>query len=319
MELRTIEYFSTVASEGSMRGAAKKLGLSQPALTKAMRRLEDEIGVNLFDRRSHGVVLTVFGECFLRHARTLRAGMTEAASEIAALRDGTTGLVRIGAGPSWQSRVIPDAIRRFRDLRPGVRLQIVGGIDHALKAQLRAGALDMVVAAVPDHDDAPDLQSRRLRVDEYRVIADRSHPLHHAEDCSLADLLTYPWILPSPETYLVRRLGVLMRAHGLTPPQPMLETDIVSLKLELMRDSPYLSFHAVDQLASSGVPEIKPLALATATWQRVTGIIMRRGVEPNPAAALFVDIIEALCRENGDTAPPAHKSARPSTRRKAVA
>ena len=56
--------------------------------------------------------------------------------------------------------------------------------------------------------------------------------------------------------------------------------------------------------------EIAPLALETATWQRVTGIIMRRGVEPNPAAALFVGIIEGLCRESDDTAPPGHRSIR---------
>jgi DNA-binding transcriptional LysR family regulator len=302
LELRTIDYFSTVAAEGSMRGAAKKLGLSQPALTKAMRRLEDEIGVNLFDRRSRGVVLTVFGQCFLRHARTLRAGMADAASEIEALRDGTAGLVRLGAGPSWQTRVIPDAIRRFRELRPNVRLLVMGGIDHSLKEQLRAGALDLVVAAVPDGEDEPDLESRGLRVDEYRVIADAGHPLQSAKNAALADLLDYPWILPSPQTYLVRRLAVMMRAHGLTPPRPMIETDIVGLKLDLMRGSRYLSFHAVDQLASSGVPEIRPIPMREASWQRTAGIIMRRGVEPNPAAALLVEIIVELLGQHRDGA-----------------
>jgi DNA-binding transcriptional LysR family regulator len=196
VELRNIEYFLAVAAEGSLRAAAKRLGLTQPALTKAMRRLEDEAGVSLFDRRSRGVSLTVYGQCFLRHARTIRAGMAEAESEIQALRNGTSGLVRVGAGPSWQSRVIPEAIRRFRSDRPGVKLRVIGGTDDVLKAELSIGALDMVVAAMPEGTEAPDLEGRALLVDEYRVIADRNHPLQTAAHCTVADLLDFPWICP---------------------------------------------------------------------------------------------------------------------------
>ena len=305
MELRNIEYFLAVAAEGSMRAAAKKLGVTQPALTKAMHRLESETGVTLFDRRSRGVSLTVYGESFRRHARTIRAGMAEAESEIRALRDGTSGLVRLGAGPSWQGRVIPDAIRRFRNDRPGVRLQVIGGTDDVLKAELRAGHLDLVVAAVPEGNEAPDLEGRALLVDEYRVIADKSHPLQTATGTTIADLLDHPWILPNPRTYLVRRLEVLMRSHGLTPPRSMIETDILELKLALMRDSTYLSFHAIDHLRSTGVDDIGPLPLEGAGWKRSAGIITRRGVEANPAAAHLADLIERLCTRVRE--PPARR------------
>lgn len=189
MELRNIEYFLAVAAEGSMRAAAKTLGLTQPALTKAMRRLEDEAGVSLFDRRSRGVSLTVYGQCFLRHARNIRAGMADAECEIQALRSGTSGLVRIGAGPAWQTRVLPEAIARFRDERPAVQLLIGGGTDDVLKAELRKGALDLVVAAMPEGAEAPDLEGRALLDDEYRVIADAGHPLHANRDARMADLL----------------------------------------------------------------------------------------------------------------------------------
>lgn len=300
VELRNIEYFLAVAAEGSMRAAAKKLGLTQPALTKAMRRLEDEAGVSLFDRRSRGVSLTVYGQCFLRHARNIRAGMTDADCEIQALKNGTSGLARIGAGPSWQTRVLPEAIARFRASRPDVQIRILGGTDDVLKAELRAGALDLVVAAMPEGAEAPDLEGRPLLADEYRVIADQGHPLHQAPAATMADLLDYPWILPNPQTFLVRRLEVMMRAHGLTPPRPMVETDIIDLKLELMRNSPYLSFHAVGHLETTGVPEIRPLAIEAASWQRSAGIITRRGIEPNQAATHLADIIEAVCRDGTD-------------------
>jgi DNA-binding transcriptional LysR family regulator len=300
LELRNIEYFLAVAAEGSMRAAAKKLGLTQPALTKAMRRLEDEAGVSLFDRRSRGVSLTVYGQCFLRHARNIRAGMADAECEIQALRNGTSGLVRVGAGPSWQTRVLPEAIARFRHSRPDVQLRVLGGTDDVLKAELRGGTLDLVVAAMPEGAEAPDLEGRPLLEDEYRVIADKDHPLHAAPDATLGALLDYPWILPNPQTFLVRRLAVMMRANGLTPPRPMIETDIIRLKLELMRGSPYLSFHAVDHLETTGVPEIRPLPMQGASWLRSAGIITRRGIEPNQAAAHLADIIEAACRASAD-------------------
>ncbi len=290
-----------------MRAAARKLGVTQPALTKAMHRLESETGVTLFDRRSRGVSLTVYGESFRRHARTIRAGMAEAESEIGALRDGTSGRVRLGAGPSWQGRVIPEAIRRFRNDRPGVRLQVMGGTDDVLKAELRAGRLDLVVAAVPEGDEAPDLESRALMVDEYRVIADRSHPLQTARSTTIADLLDHPWILPNPRTYLVRRLEVLMRSNGLAPPRPMIETDILELKLALMRDSTYLSFHAIDHLRRTGVADVGPLPLEAAGWKRSAGIITRKSVEANPAAAHLADLIEGLC---GPDREPAARRAR---------
>ncbi len=103
-----------------------------------------------------------------------------------------------------------------------------------------------------------------------------------------------------------------MRAHGLTPPWPMLETDMVGLKLDLMRDSLYLSFHAVGHLRSSGVPEIRPVPLADARWMRSAGIITRRGVEPNPAAVHLADIIEEICRYHDTGASPRQPAALPS-------
>ena len=88
MELRTVDYFLAAAEQGSLRGAAQRLGVTQPALTKAIRRLEDEAGVVLFDRKARGVSLTVYGEAMLRHARNLRASLRDAQEEIAGLRSG---------------------------------------------------------------------------------------------------------------------------------------------------------------------------------------------------------------------------------------
>ena len=299
MDIRNVDYFLTIAKAGSMRAAAKTLGLTQPALTKAMRRMEDEAGVRFFERGAHGVALTEYGRSFLRHARALKASITDATNDIEALRRGTAGRVRIGAGPSWHARILPEAIAIFRNERPAVLIEIHAGLDHMLKQDLRSGMLDFVVAALPEGSEDPDLDGLALVVDDYRVIADRSHPLHRAAQLDFADLLGFPWVLPSRSTFLVRRLEVMMRTHGLPPPLAAVETDIVPLKLALMRGSDYLSFHAVDHLASLGEEGILPLGHAEAGWPRQAGIITRHGMEHDAATRHLIDIIVATSKSAG--------------------
>lgn len=89
-----------------------------------------------------------------------------------------------------------------------------------------------------------------------------------------------------------------MRSHGLPPPIAVIETDIVALKLDLMFGSDYLSFHAVDHLATLGQDRIRPLPFPEAGWQRRAGIIMRHGVEPNAATQRLIEIIEDVCRQS---------------------
>jgi DNA-binding transcriptional LysR family regulator len=297
VDLRAIEYFLAVAERGTLRGAAAQLGITQPALTKAVRRLEDETGVVLFDRQARGVTLTVYGRALLRHAKGLQASLRETREEIAALRAGIAGRIRIGAGPSWERMVLPEALGRLTAEQPEVQIQVAGGADDALKTHLRAGELDFVLAATADAPQLePDLGWQPLMADDYRGIAAAGHPLHARRDATLRDLLDYPWILPSAATQMAERLRVIFRARGLPPPEPVIETDIVSLKLALMQNSHYLSFHAAAHLRDIAPELCSPLEVPGATWRRAAGIITRRGSEPNPAASMLIDIIKAICQ-----------------------
>lgn len=300
LDLRAVDYLLEIAARGSLRAAAQRLGLSQPALTKAVRRLEDETKVPLLDRRARGVTPTVFGEALLRHARHLRATLRDAEDELAALRLGLGGRVRIGAGPSWLGTLLPAAIERFRRERPEVRLHVTGGMDETLKGQLRDGGLDLVLAAISDLEPmGADLVGRALLEDDYRIVAHVDHPLAHRSAVDLAELLAYPWILPAAGTYMVTAINVVFRARRLPPPEPVIETDAQHLKLQLMRAGPYLSAHAAGQLASLGLDDIRPLNVPGATWRRAAGLILRREVVPSPATSAFVHVLECIASEAG--------------------
>lgn len=295
-DLRTVDYFLTAVARGSLRAAAQDLGVTQPALTKAIRRLEDSLGVPLFDRKARGVTPNVYGAALLRHAKDVKAALGAAREEIEALRSGGAGLVKIGAGPSWQAMILPGAIAELRQSRPGVRVHIIGGGDDQLKEQLKSGGLDFVLAAVPETPRLePELAWQPLMADQYCVIADVAHPLRKQSEVSPEDLLAFPWILPPATSYMVGRLHHLLRAAGLPPPVPSIETDVIALKLALMRNSNYLSYHAEAHLAGSDAAFIQPLEVLGTRTLRHAGLIYRKGIEISPAVKALVTILEQRC------------------------
>ncbi len=295
-DLRTVDYFLAAVTHSSLRAAAHELGITQPALTKAIRRLEDSFGAPLFDRRARGVTPTVYGKALLRHAKDLKAALQAAREEVDALRTGGAGFVKIGAGPSWQDAVLPDAIEELRATRPGVRIHVTGGGDDQLKEQLKSGALDFVLAAVPETPRIePELAWKPLLADEYCVIADVRHPLRRRRHIKAEELLGYPWILPPATTYMVGRLQHMLRAAGLPAPVAAVETDVIPLKFALMRDAEYLSYHAAAHLRALDPGFIAPIEVAGTRAVRHAGLINRRGVDFNPAAKALVAILQRLC------------------------
>ena len=296
LDLRTLDYFLTAVTRRSLRAAAQQLGITQPALTKAIRRLEDSFGVPLFDRQARGVSPTVYGTALLRHAKDVKAALGAASEEIEALRTGSAGFVKVGAGPSWQDAVLPEAIAELRTGNPKIRVHVTGGGDNQLKEQLKSGALDLVLAAVPETPRLePELAWLPLLADEYCVIADVGHPLRQRKVMRPEDLLAYPWILPSQSTYMVGRLHHMLRAAGVPMPVSAIETDVIPLKLALMRGSDYLSYHAVAHLASMDSGRIQPLDVPGTRAVRHAGLITRQGIELGPAAKALVAILDRRC------------------------
>ena len=301
VEIRIISYFLAVVEAGSLTAAAKRLDLTQPALTKAIRRLEDETGAALFVRGARGVVLTAFGQSFLRHARTVRTTMADAADELDALREGRAGVVRFGAGAPWLMEIVPQAVHMFRRNFPDVRLHVRDGLAGQLWDALRETSLDLALMTIPDGEE-PGLSYTPLLVDEYQIIAGRRHPLRRRSHVQLKDLLDFPWVLPGPTAASTRRLNSIFRAAGLPSPHAIIETDeLIRLKFTLMSGtagSDYLSFHEIRDLKAIGPKGIAPLFVEGASWKRKSGVVTRNGIASNPPANEFAKIVCRVCQAN---------------------
>jgi len=208
MELAQVRYFNAVARHGSFSAAAKALGMTQPGLTKAVRRLEASLDCALFVRLPRGVALTEQGQALLRHAGLLEVQLLDARGEVRALGRGAVGVLRIGAGPSWLSRALPRIVAELSAQYPGLSFQVEGGFNRSLTEALRAGDLDLVVSALPDRSPA-GLQAMALTTDTISVVAGQHHPLRKKRRPQPSSTLAYPWVLPGRDVLLRLRLGAL--------------------------------------------------------------------------------------------------------------
>ncbi len=297
MDLSQLRYFNAVARHGSFSAAARALGVTQPGLTKAVRRLEDSLECTLFSRLPRGVALTEQGQALLRHASLLDVQLQDARDEVRALARGAVGVLRIGAGPSWLSRALPRIIAELSTQYPGLSFQVEGGFNRSLMEALRAGDLDLVVSALPDRSPA-GLQAIPLTSDTISVVARRRHPLRAKRRPQPSSTLAYPWVLPGRDVLLRLRLDALFRVAGLEPPVAKIESNSISFIAAVLRNSDMLSF-ATSQVLRSEMGGVAPLLMPGLTMTRSAGILYRSSAGITPAMRALIEAIKKLAHEIG--------------------
>jgi DNA-binding transcriptional LysR family regulator len=178
MELRHLRYFVAVAEERGFTRAAERLWVAQPGLSTQVRRLETELGVQLFERHARGVDLTEAGELLLERARTVLAAADVAGATGADVRAGVHGMLRLGvsSGPGWGGT--PVLLEQFASERPRVEVTVMQGPGGALWRDLRDGRLDAMIA--PAANGSPDLRSLALGQEPLVVLAGPAHRLSGA-------------------------------------------------------------------------------------------------------------------------------------------
>jgi DNA-binding transcriptional LysR family regulator len=175
MELRHLRYFVAIAEEQSFTRAAERLWVAQPGLSTQIRRLEDELGIKLFERHARGVDLTDAGEAFLGRARTALAATEDARALGSDLASGLVGAIRLGIATGPGSDLVPTLLDDFARARPDVELTVVESFGGTLLRDLRDGRLDAMVA--PSVFGSPELQRTQLTSEPVVVLAGAPHRL----------------------------------------------------------------------------------------------------------------------------------------------
>jgi LysR family transcriptional regulator of gallate degradation len=292
MDLTQLRQFLAVAEHGSLSQAAKMLNVSQPGLTRSMRRLEAELDAPLLRRRPRGVELTEAGMALQRHANAVQIQLADAAQEVAALTHRRDTLVRLGAGPSWLDSVLPKVVARD----PSLRIQITTGQTDLLFSRLKDGSLDFVLAAIPEGPAVAGLQTVELTRDDVLVVARQGHPLTQRHQVTIEELATARWVLAGPDMLLRRRLAALFASRGHALPPPTVESDSTPFTLSVIRDSDLLGISTRDILRGPAGQGIATLDVRDAAMSRSTGIVRRSKTALSVVAEHLVDAIERAAR-----------------------
>jgi DNA-binding transcriptional LysR family regulator len=298
MDTRDLRYFIAAAESGHLHQAAERIGRSQPALSKCIRRLETELGARLFEPSGRGIKLTQVGHALLLRARLLLQGMQDTVREITDLAQGVAGHVRLGSGPTTAEWLLPSLFRRLLAESPGLTLEVKTGLGNVLRQGLREGRLDLAITPLSDNDPA-EFEALPIAGDTMQVAARIGHPLDRP-GITPADLAPYTWLLPTgmlaSTQWLIARLQLL----GLPKPRIQIEADTVIMLRRVVAQTDLLTFLSFRDLDHGEGTSLFSLALLDVTLHRDFGALWQRGRYLSPA----VERVVCLLREGITGAVP---------------
>jgi DNA-binding transcriptional LysR family regulator len=216
MKLQTLQALVHVEELGSIRAAAQRMAMSQPALTAAIQQLEDELHTPLLVRTRQGASLTPFGQAFMGHARLIVSEARRAREQIDQMRGTWEGSIRFSTSPAVALSVLPLALPHFHDKYPGVQVHCRDGLYPGVTPSLRDGTLDFALTPVNRPQVEADLSAEPLFVTEVVIVCRPGHPLREAT--RLADLAGCRWVYSSDAPGPGAMIEQAFASAGLAPP-----------------------------------------------------------------------------------------------------
>jgi len=292
LDIRQLTAFLTIVQTGSLGRAAEALHITQPALSRSIKQLEARMGVSLFERHSKGMELTTYGQALLPHARLLKEESALAIEEIDALRGLSKGIVRVGAIASVASAALPRAIERLLARWPGLRIQIMEGVDDVLADALIRNEIDLAIGVSLEETEEISLVADSVWEDLSGIVASTKHPLWQRKKMSFSDLQDERWVLPPRGTKPREELHQLFLQAGMPPPHVVVETrSIVTIKALVLRANFLSSLPMPLYEAEREVNTIAPLPIPHGQLSRRFYVFRRRrGSLPRPAAQLLEEL-----------------------------
>ncbi len=292
--LRQLQYFVAVAEQGSVTRAAQNLSISQSSVTEAIKELESDLGVSLFERHPRGLSITHNGHQFLRHATKILSTVSDARTSFADTRVNTGGTLNIGVTSLVAGYVLSDLLARYRRACPGVEVSAIEDNGSYLEHLLIGGELDVAVMVISNLRDRLALQAEILETSPYRLWLPIGHPLVSADIISIADIAREPLIMLTVDE-IEENTGKLLSALGARPHVAFRTRSVEAVRslvatgagVALLPDLVYRPWSLEgDRIESRDVSGALPVVQV--------GMVWRKGSTLPQSARDFVGIAEAL-------------------------
>ena len=214
--IRQLQYFVAVAETGTVSGAAQQLSISQSSVTEAIKELEGDLGVALFDRHARGLSITHKGQQFLRHATRILTDVSDAKRTLADEPGAKAGKLSLGVTSLVAGYVLSDVLSRYRRAYPETQVSAIEDNGDYLEHLLIGGELDVAVMVTSNLRDRMALQAEILEISPYRLWLPLSHRLSSADSIAMADIAEEPLIMLTVDE-IEENTGKLMAAFGARP------------------------------------------------------------------------------------------------------
>jgi DNA-binding transcriptional LysR family regulator len=296
MRLRTRQLLllEALGRERNLGRAAAGLGMSQPAATKLLQQAEEAIGQRLFTRLARGMEPTPAGEVLVRYARQALVDFGFAREQMAALRSGLRGRLRLGTVPGALPQLLAPALAEFKRQHPRVAVSVLVETSDVMIALLERGEVDLVLGRPTERHSDEELEILPLLAEEQVAVVRTGHPLLQQERPTLEDLVRWPWILQPPGSPQRSRFESALREAGLHARLDITETAstvATTVLLEASDMAAIMPASLAAHYARLGLLQVVPLQLPL----RVPSIhlITRRHRELSPAAQGFAHALRA--------------------------
>lgn len=291
-DLQHLIAFNAIVAAGSLGRAAEALHITQPALSRTIRRLEEQAGAALFERHSKGMQLTDVGRALLPHAVLLQRESEHANEDIKAMLGLAKGTIRVGAVGSIACLILPLAIGSTCKKWPSLQVQVIEGVWDRLAEALVSHEIDLALGVdIEDSDEIVAVKDCRWEDTSY-VVAGKRHPLRRNSKLKLADTLSERWaILPKGTGPYEHMKNVFVR-QGLPLPNVVVETRSVTALKSLIGRSGFLGWMPepmYDAERKAGL--IDALEIPGASDKRtLTAFRRRAGMLPGPSVKLLEEL-----------------------------
>jgi len=291
LKARHLRLITALYDHGNLKQVAEISHVTVPAVSKALAELEKGLGLELFSRTAQGLRPTAYGECLVRHARTLMTEIHQARDELKSLSSGAEGKVHVGAFPAATSVLLPQAIALLKQRSPRTNVLVTEGIAQTLLPELWQGRVDIVVGRLPMRNATDGFDEKELLDEPVSLMIRNQHPLARKKRLKWSDLQPYPWVLPPTGTILRAPLERTLEQHGVALPNNYVETLSTSLARAYLLVTDAIAVMA-GAVAQDAAQPLKILPLTFPHVMRPRGVLWNKNRGLTPGAELMVQCLE---------------------------
>lgn len=296
LKARQLRLLVALHDFGNLKQVADFSHVTVPAVSKALSELEKGLGLTLFTRTGKGLKPTVYGECLIRHARSLLGNLQQVRDELNSLTSGTDGKINIGVYPASTSVLMPRALALLKKRSPNTNVSVTEGNSAILLPQLWEGKIDLVVGRLPMRSPSVGFDELELLEEQLKIVVSPHHPLAKKKKVKWSDLSTYPWVLTPPGSQMREPLERVLVQYGVNIETNYIET----LSIQLTRAFLYLTDAIAVMAQTAANDQMQPLKILPLELPRLlrpAGVLWNKNRPLSESTKTMLNCLQVVSKE----------------------